>query len=241
MALRKDEKLVQEKLIKYLSEKYSVRSWEGEDPPDIYIEYDNNIIAVEITRLLPVSFDQNGCAQNRSTQDSFGLNLCNELDSKFRKLIPPEIGIILVLHVPVSDPRKYKKQLEDYLKKFIEKGPKAGERKSDNILGKKINIAVYPQRDHSKKKIAGIIFNDDSDPRMTIDSYCEIILSDRIRDKANKCKKIRHKGPIWLALYNGYMFADKDTYARAIKNINVQHYFEKIFIVFDSGEVHQIY
>jgi len=55
MALRKDEKFVQEKLIKYLSEKYSVRSWEGEDPPDIYIEYDNNIIAVEITTLLSVS------------------------------------------------------------------------------------------------------------------------------------------------------------------------------------------
>jgi len=127
MALRKDEKFVQEKLIKYLSEKYSVRSWEGEDPPDIYIEYDNNIIAVEITTLLSVSFDQNGCAQNRSTQDSFGLNLCNELDSKFRKLIPPEIGIILELHVPVSDRKNIKDNLRIILKNLL-KGPKGGER-----------------------------------------------------------------------------------------------------------------
>ena len=116
MALKPDEEFVRNCLVKTLG---ATKAYDGEDPPDIYLEFKDDRIAVEITRLSPVSFDENGTIQNRHSQDYFALNLCNDLDSRLRKNIPPEIDILLTLYVPVENGRKYKKELNEYLRKFI--------------------------------------------------------------------------------------------------------------------------
>lgn len=72
MALKPDEKFVKKCMAKSLS---ATKAWEGEDPPDIYLEINGEKIAVEITRLSPVSFGEDGTIQNRHSQDYFGLNL----------------------------------------------------------------------------------------------------------------------------------------------------------------------
>ena len=78
MALKPDEEFVKDCLVKTLS---ATKAWEGEDPPDIYLEVNGKQIPVEITRLSPVSFGENGTIENRHSQDYFGLNLCNHLNS----------------------------------------------------------------------------------------------------------------------------------------------------------------
>lgn len=239
MALRADEEFVRDSLVKYLGGQYYVKSWEGEDPPDIYIEIEEDIKAVEITRLSPVSFNQDGYVQNRNTQDSFGINLCNELDSKLKTDVPSQVDLILTLYVPVDNARKYRRELHAYLKDFIAYGIKPGDRSEIKITGEKVKISVVPNRDFSQKKIVGIIVNKNSSAHIL--SNAEFILAGRIKDKVEKCKKIQHEGSIWLALFNDYLLADHDTYAQAIKNIQVQHEFKKIFVVFDTGIVHQIY
>lgn len=55
MALKPDEEFVKKCLVKALG---ASKAYEGEDPPDIYLEFNGEKIAVEITRLSPVSFGE---------------------------------------------------------------------------------------------------------------------------------------------------------------------------------------
>jgi len=239
MALRADEKFVKDSLVKYFGGSDIVKAWEGEDPPDIYINVEGETIAVEITRLSPVSFAQDGSIENRNTQDYFGINLCDALDSKLKCYVPAEIDIILTLYVPVGNARKYKNELYSCLKDLIAKDPKAGDSEEMKIADEKVRISVVSSSEHSQKKISYVIANKNSDPNTL--SNAEIILAYRIKEKQEKCKKIQHDGPIWLALFNDYWLADHETYAQAIKNISFEHEFKKIFLVLDTGLVHQIY
>lgn len=116
MALRPDEKFVADCLVKSLNAKMAC---EGEDPPDIYLDFGSDRIAVEITRLYPVSFDEDGNIQNRLSQDSFGINICNDLDSSLRLEVPPEVDILLTLYVPVENSKKYKRELKEFMSNFV--------------------------------------------------------------------------------------------------------------------------
>ena len=237
MALKPDEIFVSESLVKFLGKKCDAYQ-EGENPPDIYLTINGEKVAVEITRLSPVVFDENGEMQNRNTQDSFGVNLCNELDSKLKPKVPHNIDVLLVLHVPVNNARKYKKELFKLIESIIKKPIYAGSSQTTRVLGHKIKIIFIPNRPHSNKKIVCAIVNDNSHARIL--SNAETILVDRIRDKVIKCKNILHSGPKWLALLNDYWLADSETYSMAMKNIQVEHDFQKIFFISDQGLVSKL-
>lgn len=233
MALKPDEKFITNCLLNHFGT--TATAWEGEDPPDIYMKVEGKTIAVEITRLSPVSFDQDGVAQNRKTQDYFGMNLCDDLDSKLKRDISPEVDILLTLYVPVENTRKYKKELHACLKETIAKGIKTGDRTEFNIAGAKVKISVIPNRNHSQKKIVGLIVNDNSSAH--IQGNAEVILADRILDKVKKCRNIKHQGAKWVALFNDYWLADYETYSLALNNISGQHDFERIFVISNTGQV----
>jgi len=237
MALKPDEKFVKDCLLKYFGA--AATAWEGEDPPDIYVKINGETIAVEITRLSPVSFGEDGIVQNRNTQDYFGINFCNELDSKLKKDVPPEVDVLLTLYVPVENVRKYKKQLHESLKETIAKGTKIGDRSELNIAGAKVKISIIPNRKYSQKKIVGEIVNENSS--VHIQSNAEIILAGRLLDKVEKCKNIKHKGSKWLALLNDYWLADHENYTLDLDNITVQHNFERIFVISATGQVYRIH
>lgn len=237
MPLKPDEQFVSDSLVKYFGSD-AVTSQEGEDPPDIYLTINGKKIAVEITRLSPVSFDENGGMQNRNTQDIFGVNLCNELDSKLKSKVPPEIDVVLALHVPVNNPRRYKKELFKLIESILDKEIKVGSRQTASVLGHKVDINFVSNRAHSKKKIVGVIFNDNSNAHIL--SNAITIMKDRILEKGQKCKNILPSGTKWLALLNDYWLADSDTYSQAIKSISTKHGFEKIFLVSDHGAVSEL-
>jgi hypothetical protein len=237
MALKPDEKFVSESLVKHFGSD-NVTYQEGEDPPDIYLTVNGEKIAVEITRLSPVSFDENGGMQNRNTQDTFGVNLCNELDSKLKSRVPPDIDLFLALHMPVHNPRKYKKELFNLIESVLEKEIKVGVRQTTSVLGHKVHISFIPNRSHSNKKIVGAIVNDNSNAHILSNAIA--ILTDRIPDKVQKCKTIPHSRKKWLALLNDYWLADTDTYSQAIKTVSEKHDFQKILLVSDQGVVSEL-
>lgn len=204
MALKPDEVFVKDCLIKYFGPDVTTAQ-EGEDPPDIYLTVKDKKVAVEITRLSPVSFDQDGNVQNRLSQDYFGINLCNELDSKLKDIVPIKIDVVLTLYVPVNNTRKYKKQLFEYLKNNIESGVTVGDRKEVEFSGSKVRISFVPHRSHSQKKIVGLIVNNNSNAYILCNA--EVILADRILDKVKKCSNIQHQGSRWLALFNDHLLA----------------------------------
>ena len=88
MALKADEKFVKDSLVQYFGGPDLVKAWEGEDPPDIYINIKGKTLAVEITSLSPVSFSQDGTIENRTTQDCFAINLCNHFPYYTKKTVP---------------------------------------------------------------------------------------------------------------------------------------------------------
>jgi len=237
MPLKPDEKFVSDSLVKYFDSDI-VTYQEGEDPPDIYLTLNGEKIAVEITRLSPVVFDENGGTQNRNTQDIFGVNLCNELDSKLKAKVPPDIDLVLAIYVPVENPRKYKKKLFDLIESVLNKEIKVGGRLTTSVLGHKISISFIPNRPHSKKKIVGAIANDNSNAHILTNAIA--ILTERIYEKQEKCKAIPHQGQKWLALFNDYWLADSETYSQAIKMISEKHDFQKILIISDQGVVSEL-
>ena len=236
MALRADEEFVKNCLIKTLR---ATKGWEGEDPPDIYLEVNGNKIAVEITRLSPVSFGEDGTIQNRNSQDYFGVNLCDDLNSRLENELSSDIDILLTIYVPVENGRKYKKALYVYVRDFISKDIKAGDKEEIELSGSKVRITVIPGRDYSEKKIVGAIVNKNSSAHIL--SNAQAILADRIQDKVKKCKVIKHDGSVWLALFNDYWLADHETYKQALNTMNIAHDFEKIYLIMETGAVHQIY
>ena len=237
MTLKPDERFVSESLVKYFGPK-KVEYQEGEDPPDIYLLLNGEKIAVEITRLPPVSFDENGYMQNRNTQDLFGVNICDELDSKLNGKVPNGIHLLLEIHVPVANPRKYKKELIKQLESLIGKEIKVGDKQLLSVLRNKVVVNCIPDHSRYIKKIGGIIANDNSIPH--ISTNAEVILTERISDKVEKCKNIPHKGAKWLALLNDYRLADFDIYSQAIKSLTIQHDFAKILFIADNGTVNEL-
>jgi hypothetical protein len=236
MALKPDEEFVKKCLANTLS---ATKACEGEDPPDIYLEVNGKKIAVEITRLSPVSFGENGTIQNRHSQDYFGLKLCDDLNADLGNKISPDLDILLILYVPVENGRKYKKELNTYVRDFISKGIKAGDKEEVELLGSKVRISVIPNRDYSAKKVVGAIANKNSSADIL--GNAKAILADRIQDKVSKCKNIKHEGPLWLALFNDYWLADHETYAQALQTMDISHDFERIYVVMDTGTVLQIH
>lgn len=236
MTLKPDEEFVKNCLVKALG---AGKAYEGEDPPDIYLEFNGEKIAVEITRLSPVSFGEDGTIQNRHSQDYFGLNLCDDLDLSLRKMIPPDINILLTLYVPVENGRKYKKELNEYVRNFISGNIKVGDRRECEISGAKVKIVTIPGRNHSEKKIIGAIVNKNSSAHIL--KNAQLTLADRIQDKVEKCKEVKQEGVIWLALFNDYWLADHETYEMALKSMDINHYFERVYVVMDTGTVHKIY
>jgi len=237
MALKPIEEFVKDCLVKHFGPNIS-KAQEGEDPPDIYLTINNKKIAVEITRLTPISFNQNGVTQNRYTQDCFADNLIKEFDSKLKDRIPLGIDISLTFSVPVTNPRKYKKILFKYLTKKLEEGVTVGEVAEVELSGSKVRVSFIPHMDQSLKKIVGIIENKGSNPDVL--KNAKVILEERILDKVEKCERIQSQGLKWLALFNDYWPANYNTYARALSNISVKHDFESIFIISDEGQVNRI-
>jgi len=235
MSLKPDEEFVKNSLLKYLGE---TEAWEGEDPPDLYIRFKGSTIAVEVTRLSPVSFNQDGVAQNRATQDNFGLNVCDELNKVLANDIPSDVALILELYVPVSDPRKYKKELQSYLRALLDQAIKEGDRFEHHINGVKVRIFVVPHREQ-QKRIRGLVINTTASAHIQLNA--QVILAGRIEDKVEKCAKMSFDGPLWLALFNDYFLADKNTYIQAIQSIKVAHNFDRIYLIMDTGDVELLY
>jgi hypothetical protein len=236
--LKRDEIFVKDCLIEFFGSD-TTRAEEGEDPPDIYLIINNQKIAVEITRLSPISFDKNGHPQNRSTEDNFGCDLCDELDLKLKEKVPSKIDIVLTLHVPVTNARSFKKKLLDHLNYILDKGVHCGDEITIDVAGSSVAISIIANRQHSKKKIVGVIMNNNSRPELQLNA--DLILANRIMDKVRKCENILHQGDIWLALLNDFRLADHDSYSRSLKNIPLQHNFKRIYLVSDTGTVSRLF
>ena len=214
------------------SEKVSVN--EGDDPPDIYLNFSDSCIGVEVTQLRPPTIEQGRPLGNRTTQDLFGIRLVNELNINVGPILPDGMSLHVHMDLPIKNPRKYKKILRDWVTE-VAKSPALDYEERRDIQGSKTKISII-QKPAGRKKIVGFITSNNSSADIALNA--RLILEDRIRKKS--AIFVRLENPVWLALLNDYFLADADIYTAAAREIKLNHCFERIFIVFDDNSVSEL-
>ena len=232
--MRSDEKFVGRALVEFFGGPSCASISDGEDPPDLYLTADANRVGVEVTRLSQFTLEPGGTLGNRTTQDSFGLRLLDELDAKFSPSLPDDVSLLIILRIPVSNPAGFRKSLTEWVKK-IALAPEKGSEQEREIAGSRTSITVIPERP-TGKKIVGCVVNTNSSADIGLNA--RLVLEDRIRTKSEICARLPK--PVWLAVLNDYWLANTDTYAVAARQLTLSHCFEHIFLVSDKGAVNEL-
>ena len=232
VSLREDEQFVIEALCASYGGTWRI----GEDPPDAYMSFSGNEVAVEISILTQHVVDKSGKPVPRLSQDSGVLRLCDEVNEKLKDIIPSGVYILLTISAPLNKIRQTKAELIDEIKRIAQE--KAPSEHVIDIKHNKVKIQSILGSRPSGKKIVGIIPNQNSNPNIL--RNVQYILNERINDKVNKCSSIAHR-PLWLALFNDYWLAEPDTYELAMKNLSITHRFDKICLVLGGKQVHTLY
>jgi hypothetical protein len=231
--MRPDEEFVKDSLVRFLDG--NVEAIPGEDPPDYYFIVNGDKIAVEVTRLTPVSCDETGRPKNRLTEDCFSLDLCDRLNARFKDRFSDDYSMLLHIRGPIRNPRKFTKVLRDLIDSILISAEIAiGWKKTFEIAGNEVLLSAVPSQSTSTRRIHGAVENKDSSP--FIERNAALILNERINTKQAIMCETSWTGPKWLALLNDYWLADHRTYAQVLAGM--AHDFEKIFLVSDGGDVH---
>jgi len=227
--LRPDEEFVIRSLAKMLGGKW----WAGENPPDAYLKLGDKIVAVEISTLTQPVLNGTEFGKERRSGDVGALRFCEELDNEVKSQIPKGICVILILYAPINKFRRFKKLLSE---KIIEYSSRKIECEFEGeILDNKYNIQIVSGERPSGKKIVGIISNSRSSADILANAV--YALNDRLFVKSRIMTLIKHDGERWLVLLNDYWLSDEETYKRAMSLINIEHPFERLYIVFDSKKI----
>jgi hypothetical protein len=233
--VRRDEAFVAWALVEFLGGPSVASASDGPDPPDLYLTIGGaSRVGVEVTQLSQFTFEPDGTLGNRSTQDSFGLRLVDDLNDSIGPSLPEDLSLLIGLWVPVSNPARFRKLLTAWVTE-IAATPEKGWKQERKIDGSRTSVSVIPERP-SGKKIVGFVVNTNSSADIGLNA--RLVLQDGIRRKSSICAGLPK--PIWLAVFNDYWLADADTYAAVARELKLTHCFERIFLVSDEGAVTEL-
>jgi hypothetical protein len=150
--------------------------------------------------------------------------------------VPKGKTISLILEGPINKLTKFKAKLFDLIKELVNQN--AGQTFEEEILSNHVTINIF-ESERSPGRIVGTVINKRSSP--LIRENARLVLNKLIKTKAEKCRSLDFNGPKWLALYNDYFLAEPETYRQVMKESDIAHDFEKIFLVNSMGSVEQIY
>jgi hypothetical protein len=210
----------------------------GEDPPDAYLSFDSETVAVEISTLSQHVTDDAGAAEPRLSQDATALALVDELNKELGAKIPQGCAVHLVLKSPINAKRKLKPQLAEKILDLFQsiELPRIVEyRAFDNA----IKIQIESSNRDWGDKVVGIVMNQNASADILANA--RFILDDRIKVKNKKCEGLNWDGRLWLALFNDYWLAGADTYRQAIGVSTVPHRFDRILVVSGNATVESLY
>lgn len=237
MALSEKEKFVAEIIQDKFSKKQSnVCYTEGEDPPDIYLEFGSNKVAIELTELSPNLY------RDRISVDKAYKGFIENIAIE----IPDYTHWFIVFHhASIKLDKARKREIKEFLGNpndemktcvngiFIKIKPIESKKKSGTISQMSLNINSC-NRDINTVSASLMDVN--------IEHVFKSIINTAIKTKKEKCKSINK--PIWLAMhdsYFSYIFSQSkaesiELYKRTMKNIDFG-IFEKIIITFKNKEI----
>ncbi len=234
MALSDKEVFVSNIIKDEFSKKYSnVCYTEGEDPPDIYLEYDSKKVAIELTELSP------NLQKDRISVDKAYEGFIKNIDIK----IPDYTHYLIVFHhanIKLTKTRK-----KDILSFFKNSNCK----KEKCINGIFVIIKSIPSK-NKMGTISQMSLNMNSCSRdintvseslmdFDIENVFISIINKAIETKKEKCENLNE--PIWLAIhdsYYSYIFRQSESecielYTNTMKDIDFG-VFEKIIVTFNN-------
>ena len=236
MTLKNKEKFVAEIIKCEFSKKYSNVSYiEGEDPPDIYFNFDSKKAAIELTELSP-NLQNNRISIDKSYEWFFK---SVKIDIK----VPDHTHYFIVFHhANIKLNRKRKKEIRNFLE-----SPNAEMKKCINGIYVRIKSIRKGKKlgtlSHMSSNMNSCSRDINSVSASLMDSNIEgsfnLIINKAIETKKEKCKNINK--PIWLAMhdsYFSYFFSESkdecnELYKKIMRNIDFG-VFEKIIITFND-------
>lgn len=204
---------------------------DGEDPPDAYITLDGQRIAVEVTMLVE-QITKNGKTRSKFADEVPVRNIANELEQKIGDFIPDNSWLYLGLPSPINDISKFKKELALISLEIIKSGVERADR---DILGNRVSLYFYKTEKAPRRKVAQFVSSRQS---FYIDQ-AELILRDRIEVKNKKIARLT-SAECWLVLINTYWPASIEIYRSIYDRLQIEHKFNKIFIIDQAGNVESL-
>lgn len=232
--LRDDETFVIESVAKEFGGTWRV----GENPPDAYLTFNTNTVAVEITTLTQHVTDDRG-TRPRASDNAAISPLVDDLNAKLHDVIPDSYSIGLVLSTPILKLRKTTADLAGYLRTRLSDVLSFEFNTEIETNGNTVKISLHRHEEIQRKKVWAVATNRHSNPNIALNAVQ--ILEDRIFVKARKCAELAGKQPIWLALFNDYWLADSGTYEQAISCISRNHPFDNILLIHGNGAVFRLF
>lgn len=232
--MRPDEAFVGQALFDYLHDLNPVAILDGEDPPDLYLNLESGRIGIEVTRLSQFTIKPDGTLCNRTTEDTFGIRLIDELNSAFGPALAEDICIVIGLETPVAAPRRFRKGIQAWVEEIVS-NPILRSREERTIEGARVWTSVAAARPGGKK-VMGYVSNKNSSADIAFNA--QLVLADRVMTKSAVCMDMQK--PIWLALINDYWLADADTYKAISRELKLTHCFDRIFLISDRGSVTEL-
>ena len=209
-----DEKFVIESVAKEFAGAWKV----GKNPPDAYLTFNGNTIAVGITTLTQHVTDDCGTTRSRMCDDAHLTTLVDGLNTKLHGLIPARYSIGLVLSTPILKLRKTTADLAKCLRNRLSYIPSFERDREIEIHGNTVKISLHSHEKIRSQKVWAVAANRRSNADILLNAIQ--ILEDRISDKAKKCTALVGKQPVWPALLNDYWLADSGIYEHALSCIS---------------------
>ncbi len=243
----KKEIFVAQSLVDFFKNSHSNVSYKvGENPPDIYLQFQSKEIPVEISTL-----DEN-TLNNRTTLAMGYFALVKEINKQVSGIRSEGLRIIVSIYHGKTKAGRIKKQLIKFIYEIINSKETITNRYETKIKDVVCKATKY-KNDSGRIKVGAILSPLDKSGKKKIDPFefhivgrLASIIAERVKTKEVKCRNIN--SPKWLALYDNYInkftdmnsFEHTDTYKEAMVLLKGSVEFEKIFIVFENGQVLEI-
>jgi len=243
--MRRDEsfvtKAIENAFIKGTTPSYSIEPlFDGNDPPDYLIHFDNVEIGLEVTRCGAYVSGENPISRESVTTP---IHLFMKgIQKEYSKHVEEPYTITFHLQGPISHFRKFKREFSKFIKGFIDNKTYIechGHRELE-IGDEVVKISIKGNRELSPNH--RLLFNigiKRGYHNSNIQEHVKKALESVINNKIEKMKKSKHTNldKKWLGILNTNPIADQYIYDEIDRDINADQYFDKIFIIFDTGEV----
>ncbi|MGF1684727.1 hypothetical protein [Photobacterium minamisatsumaniensis] len=223
-----------------LADVYSGSYSEGPNnlPPDGFLSIKHQKIAVEVTRLIQNTIDENCNMKPRLADDAPAYSLIKDIEKSISNKIPPDKCVFIRLPTPISNVRKINDILCSEIVELV-KSNKCEKEIKFNKNDSPIYINIFSDENNLESKITAAFPNVNSSTYIQENTL--YILNDRIVDKEKKREKLDGVNEYWLALINEYWLADANTYLNCIEISNVSHGFDRIILISENRQVTELF